>query len=1009
MRDPVIIKLCIWSRSTRHLPCVSAILLFTVMVVAYGQEPSSPKLNTEPSIKRLKSKEPQKAVKTFSVQHGFRMELIAHEPLLRDPVSITYDENGAMYVVEMTAYPHPHRSNEQALGQVRLLLDDDHDGNFDSSYVFADKLSTPTSAICWKGGVFVTSPPDLWYMKDTDDDHKADVRRKVFTGFGVNNAEQLANNLKWGVDNKIYGAASHSGGSIRPADDPSAKPISIIGRDFCFDPQTGEFETLSWATSRWGNCFDNDYNRFVCQNTGPARHVVLPLRYLARNPCLRVASVYESLAKEGGTEPVYRTSPPEPWRVVRAFRRQALGKPANPGEINAVGYFTASCGITIYRGNAWPAEFLGNIFVGDAAGNLVHRRTLTPSGVTFDSQRADEKAEFIASSDNFFRPVNFTNAPDGTLHVVDMYREVVEGPSWVPEDLKQKGLVDVQGGSDRGRVYRVAPPGFKFPLPPRLGKASTAELVKYLENRNSWWRETAQRLLVERQDKSAVDPLRMMLAASITPTARLHAMWTLDGLGGIRNEDLLAALSDRSMVVREHAVRIAEPRLNTSARLLTKVIQSHSDDAARVRFQVAFTMGEVDDTRAVKALANIAVRDQHDPWMRTAVFSSSYKKLDQLLAALLAVPSFSKGDGVEMLKEVAFMIGARNEPVEIKRSLSSIARLKPVSLSLTLQIQLVTQFLGTDQQKFLASFSGDLIEILMPHVRRMASDEETASSLRADAIAFLVFDKFERAKDILVPLIDSRQPREVQMAAIRLLAQSSDKDAAVLLIEKWNKTTPLARSEIVETLASKNAWVPLLLAAVKENQIPAGEISAAHRAQLLKHPDAAIRKQAAGLLADEVLGERNDVIAAYQQSLAITGDAERGKALFLRECTACHRLGDQGHDIGPNLSDYGRKRLPPTSLMSQILDPNREVSSEFVNYVVVLGNGKIVSGIIASQSQGSITLKREKNATVTILRKNIDAIQSSGKSLMPEGLEKKINHQQMADLLSFLMKINERI
>jgi putative membrane-bound dehydrogenase-like protein len=981
----------------------------SILVIADGQEPTSPGLDGEPSIKRLKPKEPQHAVQTFSVLHGFRMELIAHEPLLRDPVSITYDENGAMYVVEMTAYPHPHRSSEQALGQVRLLLDDDQDGRFDSSFVFADKLSTPTSALCWKGGVFVIAPPDLWYLKDTDGDHKADVRRKVFTGFGVNNAEQLANSLKWGIDNKIYGATSHSGGSIRPADDPSAKPISISGRDFCFDPQTSEFETLSWATSRWGNSFDDAYNRFVCQNTGPARHVVLPRRYLARNPYLRVQSVYQSLAKEVGSEPVYRTSPPEPWRVVRAYRRQALGKPANPGEINAAGYFTASCGITIYRGNAWPAKFRGNIFVGDAAGNLVHRRTLTPSGVTFDSQRADEQAEFIASSDNFFRPVNFVNAPDGTLHVVDMYREVVEGPSWVPEDLKQKGLVDIHGGSDRGRVYRVTPPGFKIPPPPRLAQASAAELVKHLEHSNSWWRETAQRLLVQRQDKSAVQSLRTMLATGKPATARLHAMWTLDGLGGLRNEDLIVALSDRSAVVREHAVRAAEPRLNTSPRLLEKVIPLHNSDATRVRYQVAFTLGEVDDTRAVKALANIAVRDQHDKWMRTAVLSSSYKRLAPLLSALLAAPSFANGDGVEMLKEIAFMLSARSEPAEIERALSSVARLKPTSRSFTLQIQLVAQFLRADQCKLVASSAGELVDNLMPHVRRMAGDEETAASLRADAIAFLVFDKFERAKEIVAPLIDTRQPREVQMAAIRLLSQSLDKDVAALLVEGWNNTTPLVRNEIVETLASKNPWVPLLLAAVKEKQIRAGEISAARRAQLLKHPNAAIREQAALLLADEVLGKRNDVIAAYQPALAITGDADRGKAIFLRECTVCHRFGNQGHDIGPNLSDYGRKRLPPASLMTQILDPNREVSSEFVNYVVVLNNGKIVSGIIASQTPGSITLKREKNETVTILRKDIEAIKSSGKSLMPEGLEKKINHRQMADLLSFLMEINKRI
>ncbi|MFP6576716.1 MAG: PVC-type heme-binding CxxCH protein, partial [Pirellulaceae bacterium] len=488
--------------------CAGLMSLLLAPPFSSAQEKPAPLNEKEPVIERLQPRSPAQALKTFSLRDGFGMDLIASEPLLRDPVCITYDASGAMYVVEMTAYPHPDRADEMALGQVRFLLDDDGDGDYDSSFLFADKLSTPTSVTCWQGGVFVTAPPDLWYLKDTTGDHRADLRRKVITGFGITNAEQLANNLKWGIDNKIYGASSHSGGSLQIADKSffaaagektASKPVSISRQDFRFDPRTGRIEPLTWATSRWGNSFDDAYNRFVCQNTGPARHVVLPRRYLARNPYLRTSTVYQSLAKEVGTEPVFRTSPPEPWRLVRAHRRQSLGKPANPGEINATGYFTASCGITIYRGDAYPAQYRGNLFVGDAAGNLVHRRSLQTSGVTFQSQRADPQAEFIASSDNFFRPVNFINAPDGTLHVVDMYREVVEGPSWVPEDLKKQGLVDVLGATDRGRIYRLSPPGFKVPAAPRLAAISSTDLVPYLEHANAWYRETAQRLLIERQ------------------------------------------------------------------------------------------------------------------------------------------------------------------------------------------------------------------------------------------------------------------------------------------------------------------------------------------------------------------------------------------------------------------------------------------------------------------------------------------------------------------------------
>ncbi|HIA18564.1 MAG TPA: hypothetical protein EYN70_03945, partial [Planctomycetaceae bacterium] len=301
--------------------CAGLMSLLLVPPFSSSQEKPAPLNEKEPVIERLQPRSPAQALKTFSLRDGFGMDLIASEPLLRDPVCITYDASGAMYVVEMTAYPHPDRADEMALGQVRFLLDDDGDGDYDSSFLFADKLSTPTSVTCWQGGVFVTAPPDLWYLKDTTGDHRADLRRKVITGFGITNAEQLANNLKWGIDNKLYGAASHSGGDITVPQGQPGTGLNLQGGDFCFDPRTRILERVSRGDSRWGNSFNDSYDRFVCQNTGPARHVVLPYAILSRSDFLPSLPAYQSLALEGGTEPVYRASPPEPWRVVRADRR----------------------------------------------------------------------------------------------------------------------------------------------------------------------------------------------------------------------------------------------------------------------------------------------------------------------------------------------------------------------------------------------------------------------------------------------------------------------------------------------------------------------------------------------------------------------------------------------------------------------------------------------------------------------------------------------------------------
>ncbi|HEY6227702.1 MAG TPA: PVC-type heme-binding CxxCH protein, partial [Verrucomicrobiae bacterium] len=377
------------------------------------------------------------ATKTFRVLDGFRMDLLASEPMVASPVAMAYDENGRAYVCEMRDYPYTDKAHHQrnqenptdaAIGTVRLLEDTNGDGVFDKATIFAEGLSWPTGIACWKGGVFVAATPDIWYLKDTDGDGKADVRRKVFTGFRKFNVQSVMNSLVWGLDNKIYGAGSSNGGQIRHADKPDAKPFAMSRNDFRFDPVTEEFELLSGG-ARFGGTFDDWGHRFLCDIRNPAQHIVLPAQYLARNPYLAVASTLNDMAESGDQLPVYRISPPEPWRVVRAKRWAGERDIIMPrSELMGAGVVTSSSGITSYRGAAYPEKYRNNIFVCECAGNLFYRLQLTPDGPTFKATRVDGKAEMVASTDNWFRPVNFVNAPDGTLHVLDMYRENIEHP-----------------------------------------------------------------------------------------------------------------------------------------------------------------------------------------------------------------------------------------------------------------------------------------------------------------------------------------------------------------------------------------------------------------------------------------------------------------------------------------------------------------------------------------------------------------------------------------------------
>ncbi len=573
---------------------------------------------------------PEEAAKSFEVQGGFRMELVAHEPDVTDPVAACFDENGGMYVAEMLDYPYRPKEGQTPLGRVRYLEDADGDGKYERSWIFADKLVWPTGVVCWKGGIYAAAAPDIWYLKDTDGDHRADVIEKVYTGFGDRNQQGGVNNLNWHVDHKIYGSGSTNGGAIRRADKDDAPPIVLSSRDFRFDPVSGAFETVS-GSKQFGNAFDDWFNRFLCSESKPLYHVVLPQHYLARNSQLAVATALNDLAP--GVTPIFRTSPIERWRQVRSSRRLVAAErsPTSAGLSHNV--IDAAAGLTIYRGDAYPTEYLGNEFIGCSQNNLVHRRRLTPQGPTFRSERVDANTEFVRSTDTWFRPVNCINAPDGTLYVLDMSREVIESIHIAGDVVKH---LDLTSGRDKGRIYRLAPPGFVPRPAPRLAQATVNELVGYLEHPGGWWRDTAGRLIFERQEPAAVEPLRRRLSESPSPLGRMHILWALDGLGALEERDLIVALTDQAPGVREHALRLTEPRLGTSAALVDKVLSLADDPDARVRFQTAFTLGEIEDARAVEALAAIAARDVSDPWTRTAVLSSCAERSDRVLAALRA-------------------------------------------------------------------------------------------------------------------------------------------------------------------------------------------------------------------------------------------------------------------------------------------------------------------------------------------------------------------------------------
>ncbi len=968
--------------------------LFVFLFIVAGTRAAEPAIELK-DLPRVPPTEPQDALKTFQLKQGFRLELVAAEPLVVDPIALSFDENGRLFVVEMRDYserrddvPHP--------GRIRLLEDTDGDGRFDQSTVFADNLAWPTAVFCYGGGVFVGATPDILFLKDTDGDGKADVREVAFTGFAAGverlNVQALLNSFNWGLDNRIHGVTAPSGGKVTSPKNSTATPVELRGRDFAFDPRTFALAPEAGG-GQHGMSFDDTGRRFTCHNSDHVRLFMYDDRYAARNPFYAMPTASLSIAADGPSAEVFRISPDEPWRVIRTKWRVA-GQVPGPieGGGRASGYFTSATGITIYRGNAWPKEFLGDAFIADCGSNLVHRKKLRPNGVRLVAERPtdEQKTEFIASTDNWFRPVQFANAPDGCLYIADMYREVIEHPWSLPESIKKH--LDLNSGNDRGRIYRIVPDGFKQPKPPRLGGATTAELVKTLEHANGWHRDTAARLLYERQDKNAAHALRKLLAQSRNPLGRLHALHALDGLGALTEVLVLKAFDDADAVVREHAIRLSEKFLQPapSGKIWTKLRALTADPSERVRYQLAFTLGETAHPERASALAEIARRNFQSEWVRAAVLSSTTEGASALFRELAGhAPVRGTPAGREFLRQLVQIVGARNKTGELTPVFDFIGKLEKPALAFAL-----VRALGEGLWRVggaLPRADAGLKEVFT-RAARTAADSAATEATRTEAIQLLGLMTFGESADTLLPLLDLRQPQSIQLAALNTLGRFTDERVAGELINRWATFSPRLRSEALNVLLARPERATALLQAIEAGTMRPAELSSPQIKLLRNHREPAVRQRATRVLPLAPPAQRQQAITAYEPSLTLKGDAAGGRTIYLERCASCHRLGGDGFALGPDLVTV--RNAGKEKLLTNILDPNREVAPQLVAYLIETKDDESLLGIIASETAASVTVRQAFGKETVIPRPRIREMRSQGQSLMPEELETGLTPQQ---------------
>jgi putative membrane-bound dehydrogenase-like protein len=955
---------------------------------------------------RIKPLSPAGAIHSFRIHDGFRLEAVAVEPMVADPVSVCYDAHWRLYIVEMRGYPYPEKT---PTGQVTCLEDRDGDGRFDARTVFLEGLSWPTGIVPYDGGVFIAAAPDILYAKDTNGDGVADVRKVAFTGFGTDNVQGLLNGLLWGPDGWIYGVASSNGGTIENRLRPEMKPVSVRGRDFRFKPDGSAFEAISGG-GQFGHCFDDWGHRFTCNNSNHIRQIVLPSHYLKRNPHLTPPAVILDIAAEGPASPVYRISPPEPWRVVRTRQRAAdpaMVRRLPRTELFATGFFTSATGITIYRGSSYPPDYRGNVFVGDVGGNLVHRKTLQPDGATYLARRADLKGEFLASTDNWFRPVNFANTPEGTLLILDMYRETIEHPFSIPEPIKKH--LDLTSGKDRGRLYELVY-GRKTPrVRKKPGDASAVELVKLLADPDAWWRETGQRLLFERQDRSVAEDLRAMVVERPSVLGRLHALWTLELLSSLDSPSIELGLADPEPRVREAAIRLAEARLGREPQLLNTTLALAGDPDPMVRFQLAFSLGEVaTDPRAMAALAAIARKDATNQWTRAAVLSSIPGRPLALLEPLAKQGSFITTPPAQVwLEELAFLVGCERKSEDARAFLEGLSG-AGVDSGAMMRALLA---LGRGQARRGGSFKSLLADPSLPAANKLVDEAAKVAVSdgpldgRLAAIGLLGLGDAKTARRVFPALLDARQSATIQLSVLQAMTGFLDRSAAEEILVRWKAMSPSVRREAVEVLFSRPEGIAALLGAFESHVLAPSDIDLARLQQLQKHSNASLRSRAQKIIDSGAVpsGDRAQVVAKYRSALDAAGNPEAGRGVFTKVCATCHQAEGRGIDVGPNLATVTNRS--GEDLLVHILDPNREVAPNFVNYNVATLEGRVISGIITDESANAITVKRSEGATDVIPREQIETIASTGVSLMPEGLEKGLSVQDFADLIAFVRSI----
>lgn len=967
--------------------------------------PAAPPLSSEESAKK------------WHVRDGYRIELVAAEPVVLDPVAFDWDEKGRLWVIEMADYPLGMDGNGKAGGRLARLTDTDADGRYDQREVIADGLNFPTGVLTWRDGALVTAAPDIFFISPDG------TKKVLHTGFSTGNQQLRVNGLRWGMDGWVYCAAgAHNSGYNKSTIIEcklTGEKVDLGSRDFRFKPDTGEFDPQS-GPSQFGRARDDWGRWFGVQNSFPLWHYVLQDHYLRRNPHVIPPNPIHHLLPRN--PPVYPASSME-----KRFHN-----------FDQAGRFTSACGIEVYRDQVLFTDGKTHAFTCEPFHNVVQHHILEDDGVTFkatvdvgalakaregDSANtsnsrslATAPTDFLASEDRWCRPVMVRTGPDGALWVADMYRYMIEHPQWLPQNGKDELLPHYREGDDKGRIWRVVKSSHLAPrdeqTTSKSGKVSnkgkipfiSTERGDYFASPNGWLRDKAQMRALWDGKAPTFDPV----ASGIGTVAEA---WTALSLGKLSASDCIVLLNDdygEQRLIREQALQMAEKIdwKDDDVRLLQWALEARLlDQDAKVRLQLACTLGELKFEWAGDLLAELLNNAEPGSPLQGAALSSVLPHLERVCERTNAKP-FAMLMRCALATKNDKAIAALVTRLEAQSGLQELlAVLDEKNLSLTEFAKQVTD------EKARAA-----VDQMAAKLQQAAQSLKTAPTM--ESLALLATDRGHRetvkgllpelwAKSVDVGALakvrkdgaaSTPDPRSLATApteVLRLVAKLQPKGGDQFLLAGWDQRIPALRVQILETLLSNDDWA---LALLKRPEAKACD--AATRARLLKHPKKNIAQLAEKVFADSTSATRAAVLERFKPALKLAGDAARGKAVFASVCISCHKLDGVGLELGPDLRSVAQH--DEEKLLNSILDPSAIIEPGFMAYHCTLKNGEQLYGVIATETSASLTLKMAGNVTKSVLRSEIASLKSTGTSLMPEGLEAAMTPQSLADLIAYL-------